>query len=114
MLLLKLQWVNVQRKEKKEYEAGAKSAMTKEKLQHLEELGFEGNTKNTIWNQRWCFEELETILGEYNGDFPIVARSKHGTWVNRQQRNCPTARTAHTKERKAKLQRLGFVPYYER
>ena len=92
MLFLILPWVNVQRKEKEKYEAGAKSAMTKEKLQHLEELGFEENTKNTIWNPR--FEKSETILDEHNGDFPI-ARSKLSAWVNRQQRNCPTARAAH-------------------
>jgi hypothetical protein len=47
----------VQRREKKKYETGSKTAMTDEKLQHLSNMDFQWSVRkeheDAMWNQRY-------------------------------------------------------------
>ena len=82
--------------------------MTETKLQHLEDLDFEWNTKDAGWNQR--FAELEKYFHE-NGNCSVSRKiPKLGRWVDH-QRNSKHHRAGHTEERKAKLRKLGSFGY---
>lgn len=102
-----------QRKQGKKYEVDCtKSAMTREKIEHLEDLGFQWSVKedhDIVWNQR--FEELKEYAEEHNGQLPGQRGSKLGRWVH-SQKNHPHARVAHTAERKAKLRSISSVFHY--
>ena len=82
--------------------------MTNTKLQHLEDLDFEWNPNDLIWNQR--FEELKKYREKHDGNFPKQRESKLGLWVHN-QRCGKSHRAGHTKERKAKLRKLGSFHY---
>ncbi|OEU11360.1 hypothetical protein FRACYDRAFT_143813, partial [Fragilariopsis cylindrus CCMP1102] len=76
-------WVDTQRTEKKNYEAGLKTSMTDEKLQHLSDMGFEWNVRkerdDAVWNQR--FEELKKFRDEHGHCRVPQGSGKFGTWV---------------------------------
>jgi hypothetical protein len=102
-----------QRKEKKRYEAGLKTTMNDEKLQHLSDMDFQWNGKaaniqkernSAVWDQR--LEEL-TKFKEEHGHCRVPRKGKFGIWVNN-QRNRKTTRVARTKEKTAKLEAIGF------
>ena len=96
--------MKTQRQEKKKYDAGSKTAMTIEKIQHLEDLDFVWHRDNAIWNQR--FEELQKYAEEHNGQLPRQGESKLGIWIYNQKCS-PKARVAHSAERKAKLRSIS-------
>ena len=82
--------------------------MTNTKLQHLEDLDFEWNPNDAIWNQR--FAELEKYFDE-NGNCNVPRKiPKLGVWTH-MQRNKKCVRAAHTEERKSKLRKLGSFSY---
>ena len=104
--------MKAQRTKKKQYDAGSKTGMTIEKIQHLEDLGFQWSVKedhDIVWNQR--FEELKEYAEEHNGQLSGQRGSKLGRWVH-SQKNHPHARVAHTAERKAKLRSISSVFHY--
>ena len=102
-----------QRKQGKKYEVDCtKSAMTREKIEHLEDLGFKWSVKednDVVWNRR--FEELKKYAGEHNGQLPRIQESKLGKWASHQRSN-PEMRAAHTAERKAKLRSISSSFHY--
>ena len=102
--------MKTQRTQKNKYDAGSKTAMTIEKIQHLEDLGFQWSVKedhNVVWNQQ--FEELKKYAEDNNGQLPSQRKSKLGRWVHH-QKHSPITRPAHTAERKAKLRSIS--PYF--
>ena len=105
-----------QRKQGKKYEVDCtKSVMTREKIEHLEDLGFQWvstakkEKEDAIWNQR--FEELKKYAEEHNGQLPGQRGSKLGLWWSNQKHE-PATRVAHTAERKAKLRSISSVFHY--
>ena len=105
-----------QRKQGKKYEVDCtKSVMTREKIEHLEDLGFQWvstakkEKEDAIWNQR--FEELKKYAEEHDGQLPSRHEPKLGRWVDSQKHH-PHARTAHTAERKAKLRSISSGFHY--
>ncbi|OEU08651.1 hypothetical protein FRACYDRAFT_196285 [Fragilariopsis cylindrus CCMP1102] len=78
------EWVNTQRKQKNRYEAGLKTAMTDEKLQHLSDMGFEWSVKkereDAMWNQR--YEELKKFKEEHcHCRVTLKSSRKLGKWM---------------------------------
>ena len=101
-----------QRKQGKKYEVDCtKSVMTREKIEHLEDLGFQWvstakkEKEDAIWNQR--FEELKKYTKEH-GQLPKRHIPKLGRWVDNQKNERKT-RAAHTAERKAKLRSISLL-----
>jgi hypothetical protein len=99
--------VNTQRQEKKRFEAGLKTAMTDEKLQHLSDMDFQWSVlkerNGALWNQR--YEELRKFKDEH-GHCRVPRRSGIGEWVNHQKRK--KNRDARSEERTGKLEAVGF------
>ena len=86
--------------------------MTHEKIEHLEDLGFQWSVQedhDVVWNRR--FEELKKYAEEHNGQLPGQGKSKLGRWVHCQKHN-PITRAAHTAERKAKLRSISPFFHY--
>ena len=105
--------MKAQRTKKKQYDAGSKTGMTIEKIQHLEDLGFQWSVKednNVVWNQQ--FEELKKYAEEHNGQLPSQRESKLGSWVKKQLAHSKT-RALHTAERKAKLRSISSSFRYD-
>ena len=103
-----------QRQDKKKYEAGLKTAMTDEKLQHLSDMDFHwnGNASNVrkehnsdVWNQR--YEELKKFQEEHGHCRVPHLKGKFGCWVHN-QRCSKKVRIARTEEKTAKLEAIGF------
>jgi len=83
--------------------------MTHEKIEHLEDLGFQWSVQedhDVVWNRR--FEELKKYAEEHNGQLPSQLESNLGGWV-RNQKHEPKTRAAHTAERKAKLRSISSI-----
>ena len=99
--------MNDQRAAKKKYEAGSKTAMTNEKLQHLSDMGFEWSVKkerdDAMWNQR--FEELREFKDEHGHCRVPQGSGKFGTWVKHLR---STAKGPKCSEKIAKLEAIGF------
>ena len=102
-----------QRQQGKKYEVDCtKSRMTREKIEHLEDLGFQWSVKednDIVWNLR--FEELKKYAKEHDGQLPSQHESKLGIWVINQKNHAHT-RAAHTAERKAKLRSISSGFHY--
>ena len=92
------------------YEAGLKTSMTDEKLQHLSDMGFEWSVLKerfeAVWNQR--FDELREFQEEY-GHCRVPQRSsgKLGRWVKNQKFN-KSIIAGRTEGRVVKLETIGF------
>ena len=91
------------------YEAGLKTSMTDEKLQHLSDMGFEWSVKkerdDAIWNQR--FEELREFNEEHGHCRVPRSSKKLGRWVDH-QRNNKKIIAGRTEVRAVKLEAIGF------
>ena len=91
------------------YEAGSKTAMTNEKLQHLSGMGFEWSVKkereDAMWNQR--FEELREFKDEHGHCRVPQGSGKLSIWVHTQKykKNVIAART---EEKAVKLEAIGL------
>ena len=91
-----------------ESEFGLKTSMTHEKIEHLEDMGFQWSVKkeceDTMWNQR--YEEL-LYFKEKHGHCRVPQRTsgKLGLWV-RSMRS--TARRPKCKEKMEKLKAVGL------
>ena len=94
-----------QRTAKRKYEAGLKTPMTDEKLQHLASTDFQWSVQNELWDQR--FEELRKYKDE-NGHCRIPRQSsgKLGIWVKEQRSKRRSA--SRSKVRTARLDEIGF------
>ena len=91
-----------------------KKILTKERFDHLEDLGFQWVSKDdATWNQR--LEELRNYMEEHDGQLPTTStslcKSKLEIWVLG-QRYSPSVRAAHTKESKAKLRSISSLFHY--
>jgi hypothetical protein len=101
--------VRNQRQDKKKYEAGSKTAINDEKLQHLSDMDFQWSVKkerqDTVWNQR--YEELRKFKDEH-GHFRVTVKfsPKLEKWVWHHKSTGP--RRTKNKERIAKLEAIGF------
>jgi hypothetical protein len=96
-----------QRLDKKKYEAGLKTAMNDDKLQHLSDMNFQWSVlkerKDAVWNQR--YEELREFKEEH-GHCRVPQRlGKLGTWANHMR---STARRPKCKEKIDKLEAIGL------
>jgi hypothetical protein len=102
--------VNTQRQEKKRFEAGLKTAMTDEKLQHLSDMDFQWSVlkerNGALWNQR--YEELREFKDEHGHcRVPWTQKSvKLAQWVTDQRKK--RFRDARSEEKTAKLEAVGF------
>ena len=96
-----------QRQAQIKYEAGLKTAMNDEKLQHLSDMDFHWSVKkernSAVWDQR--YEELKNFKGEH-GHCRIPRKGKLGIWVAMQRKSRVRARSS--KEHIAKLEAIGF------
>jgi hypothetical protein len=104
------QWVDTQRQDKKKYEAGLKTAMTDEKLQHLSDMDFKWSVlkerEDKVWNQR--YEELKMFNDEH-GHCRVPKRlGKLGIWVQEQRSSRGRARK-NNNGRIAKLEAVGLI-----
>ena len=102
--------MNKQREAKKKYEAGSKTAMTNEKLQHLSDMGFEWSVKkerdDAMWNQR--FEELREFKDEHGHCRVTLKLSRMlGKWLDK-HRNNKKIIAGRTEVRAVKLEAIGF------
>jgi hypothetical protein len=104
--------VKNQRQEKVKYEAGLKTAMTDEKLQHLADMDFQwnGNASNVkkerdiaMWDQR--FEELKKFKDEHSHCRVPRGSGKLGIWVKNMR---STAMRPKNKEKIDKLEAIGL------
>jgi hypothetical protein len=81
--------------------------MTGEKLDRLEDMGFQWSVKkereDAMWNQR--YGELKKFKEEH-GHCRVPRRSGIGEWVNHQKRK--KNRDARSEERTGKLEAVGF------
>ena len=96
-----------QRQAKIKYEAGLKTAMNDEKLQHLSDMDFHWSVKkernSAVWDQR--YEELKKFQGEH-GHCRVRQKGKLLWWVMEQRKSKVRARSS--KEKTAKLEAIGF------
>jgi predicted ATP-binding protein involved in virulence len=101
------QWVMVQRREKKKYETGSKTAMTDEKLQHLSNMDFQWSVRkeheDAMWNQR--YGELTKFKDEHGHCRVAKQSGKLGVWEMNMR---STAQRPKSKERIAKLDAIGL------
>jgi hypothetical protein len=100
--------VQVQRRDKIKYEAGLKTPITDEKIQHLFDMDFQWNFQkersDATWNHR--LEELKQFKDEH-GHCRVPQKScKLGKWAKEQRRTRIRAR--NNKERIAKLEAIGL------
>ncbi|OEU06604.1 hypothetical protein FRACYDRAFT_254152 [Fragilariopsis cylindrus CCMP1102] len=101
-------WVFTQRQNKKRYEAGLKTAMNDEKLQHLSDMDFHWSVRkereSAVWDQR--YEELKKFQEEH-GHCRVSQRSgRLGIWVMEQRSK--RIRSRNNKGRLEKLEEIGF------
>ena len=104
-----MQWVKNQRGHKKRHEAGLKTAMNDEKLQHLSDMDFHWSVKkernSAVWDQR--YEELEKFQEEHGHCRVPPGSGKLGGWVHHQRYN-KSIRIARSEEKTAKLEAIGL------
>ena len=101
-----------QRTEMKKFEAGAglKTSLTDQKIEHLEDMGFQWSVKkereDAMWNQR--FEELREFKEEH-GHCRVTRKlsRKLGNWVENQRHNKRVI-AGRTEVKAVKLQAMGF------
>jgi hypothetical protein len=89
--------------EKKKYEAGLKTAMTDEKLQHLAGMDFQWSVQKENWDQR--LEELKTYKDKY-GHCRVPQKGQLRNWVREQRTSRGNA--SRSRERTASLDEIGF------
>jgi hypothetical protein len=99
--------VRNQRQDKKKYEAGSKTAINDEKLQHLSDMDFQWSVKkerqDTVWNQR--YEELREFKEEHDHCLVPQRLGKLGTWVHHMRSR---AQRPKCKEKIDKLEAIGL------
>jgi hypothetical protein len=99
--------VKNQRQDKIKYEAGLKTAMTDEKLQHLSGMDFQWSVlkerNNAVWDQR--LEELKNYKDEHGHCRVPQGSGKLGIWVKHQR---STRQRPKCKEKLDKLEAIGF------
>ena len=109
-------WVSVQRREYRKLKEGKITGITEERIQRLEDLGFEWRSKNTY---RWKIRlgELRDFYGE-KGVAP-VPRAEHPTlynWATKQKKEYDKfvrgEKTNMDEERINDLERIGFFDIY--
>ena len=93
--------MNDQRVAKRKYEAGLKTAMNDEKLQHLSDMDFQWSVV-AEWDQR--YKELKNFKDEH-GHCRIPCKGKLGIWGMHQR---STANRPKSSEKIAKLEAIGF------
>ena len=92
-----------QRTTKKKYEAGLKTPMTDDKLQHLADMDFQWNRYSDVWDRR--LEELKKFKDDH-GHCRLPQKGQLGMWAKEQRGSRGRAR--NSKERIAKLEAIGL------
>jgi hypothetical protein len=108
------QWVKRQRYQYKLKVDGTRSTLSDERVRLLNKIGFIWNSHDGVWEERW--NELLLYKRTY-GDCIVPSNYEKNpqlaVWVKRQRRQykfyCEGKPTSMTKERIAKLEKLGFA-----
>ena len=95
-----------QRTTKKKYEAGLKTPMTDDKLQHLADMDFQWNRYIDVWDRR--LEELKKFKDDH-GHCRLPQKGQLGNWAKEQRRS--TVRASRSKVRTARLNQIGFYDW---
>jgi hypothetical protein len=108
------QWVKRQRYQYKLKADGTRSTLSDERVRLLNKIGFIWNSHDGVWEERW--NEL-LLYKKTHGDCVVPSNYEKNpqlaVWVKRQRRQykfyCEAKPTSMTKERIAKLEKLGFA-----
>lgn len=108
------QWVKRQRYQYKLKVDGKRSTLSDERVRLLNKIGFIWNSHDAVWEERW--NEL-LLYKRIHGDCIVPSNYEKNpqlaVWVKRQRRQykfyCEGKSTSMTKERIAKLEKLGFA-----
>lgn len=108
------QWVKRQRYQYKLKVDGKRSTLSDERVRLLNKIGFIWNSHDAVWEERW--NEL-LLYKRIHGDCIVPSNYEKNpqlaVWVKRQRRQykfyCEDKPTSMTKERIAKLEKLGFA-----
>mmetsp|Transcript_18497 Transcript_18497/g.45825 ORF Transcript_18497/g.45825 Transcript_18497/m.45825 type:complete len:297 (-) Transcript_18497:126-1016(-) len=108
------QWVKRQRYQYKLKVDGKRSTLSDERIRLLNKIGFIWNSHDAVWEERW--NEL-AIYKRLHGDCIVPSNYEKNpqlaVWVKRQRRQYKfyneNKATSMTKERIAKLEKLGFA-----
>jgi len=107
-------WIKRQRCQYKLFQRGKKSAMTKERIELLNSIGFVWDQQGNLWERR--FQELVDFKKKYGNclvPHEFGENQKLANWVKIQRRqyilNRQNRRSNMTLERIQRLERLGFV-----
>ena len=110
-------WVGTQRTEYKHMLEGSKSALTEERVEKLENIGFEWTIKGYVqkctWDER--LQQLKKFKAQYghcNVPADYESNKSLGQWVSNQRQKYKLllqgSKSALTEERVEKLESLGF------
>jgi len=107
-------WVNTQRSQYKLLKAGKKSHMTRERIQSLDELGFEWKVHVYTWEEhRQQLADFKEKFHSTNVPRPYAENRPLGNWVTNQRTHyklfkASSKRSSMTRERIQSLEKLGF------
>ncbi|GFH61991.1 hypothetical protein CTEN210_18467 [Chaetoceros tenuissimus] len=106
-------WVQNQRQQRQLWVKGSPSYMTQERVEMLENIGFEWSPSKDIWDVR--FQELELFKAQHkhcNVPWQYEPNKAIFTWVCNQRTQyrlmCEGAHSNMTRERVEKLESIGF------
>ena len=110
-------WVNLQRQDYRRRREGLASPMTEQRIEQLEQIGFDWAPFETSWNSHFCLlERFQQEHGHCNVPKIHIAEGGNlGEWVSSQRKAYPKflegSPSSLTQERVDMLNKLGFVWY---
>jgi len=107
-------WADTQRSQYRLFKEGKKSAMTTERIDKLEEIGFVWDVSHVAWHHKYCeLVKFKKLHGHCIVPRDCERNKQLGWWVDRQRKQYRLLQqgkeSSMTPGRIAKLEEIGFV-----